>query len=175
MDLLFGTAILLAILFTALVAVPYGLVKTTESENGKGRKGGATTFSIMWDYLYRGPRGRILELGILTLGWVGLHSLPGRFADMDFDERVLAFSLAAGCVGGFFLFYCRFFKCSVDWFDNRWVMFASLITLFAITLLNVISEQVTFHLGVIITLWWSGRLMMYKALDKHASGNEITE
>jgi len=159
MELIVGIAIILLILGALLVFLPLSIVKFTEWENDESHP-----VYIAKQYINKIGRYKAQHQQLsLFYSWVPLLLIAGKGVSIELNELAIlcAISVAAGY--WFFKSFKGLFNLSTNWHDNSKLMSAVLLLALILHATGVISFFFAMAIGVVASIWWGGRLIMYKA------------
>jgi len=165
MEYVYGIGIIVGILFFLLVFIPVAMVKCTEWESDKEHP-----VYITRQYINKiGWRTAHNQQLSLFVSWASLMALLNNNEAATQESTII---IVVVCFGAGYWFIASFkglFQQSTNWYDNSVVMVGFLGCITAVQLLDTIGFLCSMFLGAIVSIWWTGRLMMYKAIrDKNA-------
>ena len=165
MEYLIVAGIIFLVLFGLLVFMPLAMVRHTEWESDQNHPVYITKQyinKIGWQTAHR------QQLSILV-SWCSLIVFLDEWPSPNI-ERLFAFgAVSLVSVSWFVYSFKGFFQCSTHWYDNSAVMAVLLVIIAVLNLLAITGLFFSLLLGGTVSIWWGGRLMMYKAIrDKNA-------
>ena len=146
------------------MVLPIALVKSTEWENDKSHPVYITKRyidEIGWDTASNQQLSVSVGWGVLLLV-ISKQSVP---PDIGTEIIFCVISVLA-----FYWFYRSFkevFKDSTNWSDDPRLMSFLLFMALSLHAFSIFGFVLTLLIGIVISVWWGGRLMMYKALREH--------